>query len=176
MGLSTSNIKSALQTWLTGATGLTGADVVWAYQNAPEPTGLYISVIPILSMRKLGRDEWIYESDGDIITRHRRSIVTQIDVYGADAFATAASAYDALNTPLVHDAFVALSLSAETDSEIRNLSSEKAGRYEPRASFDVRISAVYDTTTFADDLGWFDSIQYSGTGGLLGLIPETTVN
>ena len=176
MGLSTSNIKTALHTWLTTTTSYTGDKVVWAYQNAPEPGSDFISVIPILSMQRIGQDERIYENDADILTRHRRSIIAQIDVYGGDAFGVAANAYDGLLLPNIHAIFLPLALSADYNSNIRNISSLKDGRYEARASFDVRISAVYDSTTLADDLGWWDSVQYTGTGGMLGLIPETTVN
>ena len=176
MGLNTSDIRDALRTWLTGATGLAGNKIIWSYQNAPETSGQMVIVNPTLSINRIGQDEQIYDTDGNIVTRSRRSIITQIDVYGSDAFSKASDAYDALSYPLVHQAFRALCLSADYNSIIRNLTDKKNGRYEPRASFDVRISAVYDNTTLADDLGWWDSVQFEGTGGLLGLIPETTVN
>ena len=175
MGLSTSDIRDALRDWLTWATGLPGGKIIWSFQNAPEESGQMVIVNPTLSSQRIGQSENIIQTNGDIVTRSRRSIITQIDVYGPDAFLKASDAYDALSYPLVHKAFRSLCLSADYNSIIRDLTDKKAGRYEPRASFDVRISAVYDNTTLADDLGWFDKVEYSGTGGMLGYLPETTI-
>ena len=176
MGLSTSDIKTALQTWLQNATGLDGSKVIWAFQNAPEPTDQFINVNPILSIQTIGRDEQIIQTNGDIVTRSRRAIMVQIDVYGDNAMEQASNAFDAIYFPLTSASFTALCLSLDRNSGIRNLSALKDGLYENRASFDVKVSAVYDNLTLADDIGWFDSIEYSGTGDLSGLIPVTIVN
>ena len=175
MAVNTSDIKSVIQTWLKSATGLDGSKIIWAYQNGPEPEGQFITVNPILSIQRIGQDEQITDQNGNITTRARRSIITQIDVYGSGALEQASAAYDALSYPLVHAAFVALSLSADQNSVIRNLTALKNGQYESRASFDVRISAVYDNLTLADDLGWFNQVEYSGVLKLAGFIPKTTV-
>lgn len=175
MTIPISTIQTTLQTWLVTASGLASSNVIFAYQNAPEPVGTFITIIPALSIRKLGlldEQRWV---DGGIKTYAVREIVSQIDCYGADAVGVLSAVQDYIDRPATYTAFDSVKLSMRADSDVRYIPELKGQRWENRASMDLRLT-VATTQTIADDLGWFDKIQYSGTGsGPVGQIPTQNI-
>ncbi len=175
MTIPISTIQTTLRTWLITASGLASSNVIFAYQNAPEPVGTFITIIPALNIRKLGlldEQRWV---DGAIKTYAVREILTQIDCYGTDAVARLSAVQDYIDRPATYTAFDSVKLSMRAGSDVRYLPELKGQRWENRASMDLRLT-VATTQDVADDLGWFDKIQYSGTGaGPVGQIPTQNI-
>ena len=158
-----STIKTTLQTWLVTASGLNTSKVIFAYQNAPEPTGTFITIIPALMITKRGLIDEQRWTDGTIKTYAVRSIVAQIDCYGSDAVERLSMVQDYIDRPATYTAFDSVKLSMRAESDVRYLPELKGQRWENRASIDLRLMAA-TTQDVGDDLGWFDEIRYSGTG------------
>ena len=165
MTIPISTIKNALHSFVVAASGLSASNVVFAYQNAPEPSGTYISIIPIITATQVQMyDETIYQENGTIDTVPFRNIVTQLDAYGTDAISVMSSVMDNIDVPSIYDNIDSVGLSAMLASELRNLTELKGKRYEQRAGLDLRIYARYSLEV-NDDLGWFNIIKYDGGAG-----------
>lgn len=154
-------IYQAVHSWLTQATGLDGSKVIKAYQNATEPEGLYISVIPVLSMNPIGIiDEEIHTTEGELVTISRRTAMVQIDAYGAGSFGALNDAMDALgNRTIYESAFVDNSMSARQIQSITNTTALKGSRYEQRFTCSIEIEIGYDSTPDGSR-GYFDCVEY----------------
>lgn len=175
MTIPISTIKSTLQSWLVTASGLASGNVIFAYQNAPEPTGKYITIIPALLVQKLGLiddQQWV---GGGIKTYHLRRITAQIDCYGTGATETLSAVQDFIDRPATYSTFDSVKLSIRAVSDVRYIPELKGQRWEDRASIDLALLCT-TTQTVADDVGYFDRIQYEGDGAApVGSIPLQTI-
>lgn len=155
-----STLKTAVQAYCVATTGLASNKVIFAYQGGPEPTGSYISIIPILSIARTGAyDEQVTETNGDQTIVHRRNVSMQIDAYGPNAATLITAIFDGIDVSTFYSTFTNANLAAIFTSGIRDLSAVKNIRYEQRFNADLRVSTVYTTTVLADDIGWFDTIR-----------------
>lgn len=156
-----STIKTAVQSFCSTASGLGGNKCVFAYQGGTEPTGNYLTLIPIMGVQRRALfDEQIQNPDGSTTIAHRRALSVQIDAYGPNAAQVISSVFDGVHIPSTYKAFSDLGLCAMFSSAIRDISSIKNIRYEQRYSADLLIECVYSTEILADDIGWFDSIRF----------------
>jgi hypothetical protein len=175
MTIPISTIKTALQTWLVTASGLATGNVIFAYQNAPEPTGKYITIIPALLITKMGLIDEQRTVNGEIKTYHLRRITAQIDCYGVGSTETLSAVQDFIDRPATYTAFNAVNLSMRALSDVRFVPELKGSRWEDRSSLDLALICT-TTQSVADDVGYFDRIQYQGAGpGPVGQIALQTI-
>jgi hypothetical protein len=163
MTIPISTIKTTLQSWLVTASGLASGNVIFAYQNAPEPSGKYITIIPALLVQKLGLIDDQQWSDGKIQTYAVRRITAQIDCYGAGAVETLSAVQDFIDRPATYTACDNVKLSMRALSDVRYIPELKGQRWEDRASLDLSLLCATGQTVL-DDVGYFDRIQYEGDG------------
>lgn len=173
-------VESAIQSYCSKASGLPGDKCIFAYQKGGEPQGSFVLVTPISSGFRSGMfDESIMHANGDLEYVHRRSVTAQIDCYGQDAESTAFKLFDGIDIPFFHAAFSEQSMTAKFVSTIRDLSAIENIRFAKRLSMDLKVDIAYSTLIavdlagrepdedqsagsgliFADDVGWFDSIE-----------------
>ena len=146
------------------ASGLPNQNVIFAYQNGPEPPGPFISIIPNLTITKSGAyDDTIYLPDGSIQTLGFRRILAQVDAYGRNAVGLCCAVQDGLDIPALYQPLSLAGLSIRAISEVRNLTSLKEQRFEERGSLDLEI-LIRAASEPNNSLGFFDKIQYQGGG------------
>jgi len=176
MTIPTSDIKTALFSFVEAATGLANNKIVFAHQNKPDPETSYLSIIPILSIKSgAGGAEIIYPGDGTIEVIHDRDIVAQITYFGPGAMTVVSSILDAIEHPVKSMVFGDANLSVRNDAQITNLTAPKGLSYEDQANIDLRIMARY-SDGIVDDLDWFNIVEYCGEGDLADKIPLTRIN
>lgn len=172
MTLPLDDIKTAVHGWLVDSTELAGDKVIWAYQNAPEPTGLFIKINPLQSVGKISVfDELVPESDGTQTVLHYRNITCSVQAFGPGASATLAAALDGLDHPFIYQTNFAENGISARSTTIRDLSQIKGTRYEERAQIDLFLYSA--DTTSDEDSGWFDTVEYSSDADQLNLDTHT---
>ena len=165
MTIPLSTIKTTVQAWCVSASGLSDSNVIFAYQNAPEPTGPFIVITPTLMIIKRGLiDEQRWNADGTINTYQVRECIAQIDCYGSGAVSYISSIQDYIDRPDTYQTFSAVELAIRANSDVRYLPEQKGSRYEDRANIDLRIRST-QTQDSGIDLGYFETIKYDGDAG-----------
>lgn len=145
-------MKAALHEWLTNSTDLNANRVVWAFQNAPEPSTAFISINPQVSRTRVGvvdsvipkEDATNAVSDVYNVRRFRASI----QAFGEGSIERINGAEDWLENPAnYYTTFTANNISLSVDG-VNNLSGLKGARYEQRAVMDVTVfmTDVQETT------------------------------
>lgn len=175
MSFPLSTLKTAVQAYCVAATGLADNKVIFAYQGGTEPTGSYVSIVPILGIKKHGiYDEQVTEDNADVTTVRRRSVTLQINAYGPDAPVLITAIQDGLDVSTLYQTFRDSNLNAMFSSDVRNLTAVKNIRYEQSYNIDLVVSVVYTDTELADDIGWFNTIRAS-TSTLSPQLGEITI-
>lgn len=177
MAIPLSTIKTQLYNWALASSGLAASNVIFAYQNGPEPNGAHVVITPLVAiLREGGWDEKVW--DGTLATPkytvyHHRRVQAAINVYGPNAAETLSKIQDGLEVPTRRTALDAAHL-AVSCGQIRDLSGLHGALFEERAQMDVFINC---TTTSSSDtsIGAFDAVQYSSDADQLDL-PETTIS
>lgn len=165
MTIPLSTIKTTLQAWCVTASGLSDSNVIFAHQNAPEPTGTFIVITPTLLVVKRGLiDEHRWNSDGTIQTYQVRDCIAQIDCYGVGAVEYISAIQDYIDRPDTYQTFRAQELAIRANSDLRFLPEQKGQRWEDRANIDLRIRST-QTQDSGIDLGYFQTIKYDGDAG-----------
>lgn len=172
MTIPISTLKTLIFSWVATATALDNAQIVFAYQNRPEPPGPYFLINPVTNISAIGMDEENPATGADlgkIEVVSRRYVSVSLHCFGATALELMSGVQDSANRPSVYTLFQAEGMGLQCSS-VKDLSALKGSRFEGRAQMDVRISCG---SAFIDDMGWFDTV--SGTSTINDIETEFTV-
>lgn len=163
MTIPLSTLKGLLFDWVETATALDNGQILFAYQNRPEPPGPYFLINPVINITRIGMDEETTVASGDdagkIEVTSRRYVSVSLHCFGATALELMSAVQDASNRPSIYTAWMAEGMGVQCGA-VKDLSGLKGARFEGRAQMDVRVSCG---STFIDDLGWFDTVEVAAT-------------
>lgn len=173
MAIPLSTIKTQIHDWVTTASGFDGSNVIWAHQNAPEPSGPYIVINPVTQIVRSGMFDEVGEinDDGEVVTYSYRHVHGTINCYGTGAILTMSTIQDELDRPLVYQNFADNQLAVQVGS-IKDLTTMKGRLFEERAFMPFTVFCHNDQDV-SDDLGWFNQIEV-GSEDLN--IPDTIIS
>jgi hypothetical protein len=172
MTIPLSALKGLLFDWVETATELDNGQIIFSYQNRPEPSGPYFLINPVINITRIGMDEENPATGADlgkIEVVSRRYVSVSLHCFGATALELMSAVQDASNRPSVYLTFNAEGMGLQCGA-VKDLSGLKGARFEGRAQMDVRVTCG---SSFIDDLGWFDTV--SGTSTINEIETEFTV-
>lgn len=138
--LNIENIKNALYIWVNG---ITVNKVIFAYPNAPRPTGDYI-LINIIQSMPVGIEESISvllsDDSIDVDYSNIEELFVSINTYGTNAYQIATKIKDSLARITVKDQLFAAGLGHLKTSVVRNIPEILNKIFEQRSQFDCFFS------------------------------------
>lgn len=177
MAIPLSTIKTQLYNWALASSGLAATNIIFAYQNGPEPSGAHLVITPAISITRQGqRDEVVWDGTASptptVTVYSYRKVQGAFNVYGPNAMGILSAVQDGLQLPTRQTALDTAGLTLWT-SQVRDLSGLKGSLFEERAQMDVFI--LCGTTNATDtSTGAFDTVKYSSDADQLDL-PVTTI-
>lgn len=157
--ITVNTVDGLIRAWILAASGLDTENVIYAYQNAPEPSGTYITIKTNNTVAQTGLfDEVGFDEDDtqhDVIAYRKVSHI--VNVWGMGAMSIARAIHETLDRPTYYDTFITQNLSVQVE-DITDLTALKGRNYEERARFQVN---TYAGETYSEDADWFNKITYS---------------
>lgn len=157
--ITVNTVDGFIRAWILAASGLDTENVIYAHQNAPEPSGTYITINTSTSVSQAGMyDEVGFDDvDAQIDVIAYRQVKHAVNIWGMGAMSVARAIQETLDRPTYYDTFIAQNLAVKIE-DITDLTALKGRNYEERARFEVE---TYAGATYSEDADWFNKITYS---------------
>lgn len=189
MSVSWVAIQSAIRLWISNATSLDGAHVIWADQDGPRPSGPYI--VMRLTPRRVGHGWTAHVDNGtgtagaEITYTHTsiRALELELQCFAGEAQGASSShalldlCVDYAGLPSQMDAFRAAGWAPATFDPVQSISGVLGGStFEPRAVLRCRgmtSSQITETGTYIELAEVRDSISEPNRGLIVDLVDQT---
>lgn len=162
-------LENALRTWVKTGSGFADDKVIWADQDAPQPSGNYIT-LRIGDVSPVGPDELRTYTHADADPGEEielqaigmREFVVSVQAFGTPtsgdgtARETLLNVLGALRLPSVRNALVAADLTPYQAGPVQNLSTLVQTKFESRAALEVWF---YTSSAISEFTGYIESVE-----------------
>jgi len=137
---------------------ITSETVIFSHQNAPRPSGPYVT-LQVLNFIQRGEPEEIQNNgDGQKVTQWSE-MTLQIKAVGLDAMIRAFAIRNAMGLRWVVDAFAGVFAGVGEISSIQNIPVVRTNGWEDQSVFDVIFNVVTET---AETLPYIATVELDG--------------
>lgn len=159
-------IETAVHAWIVRCSGLDAEKVIFSHQNAPNPTGNYITITLALDAGTVGMaPESGSDEDGNPTETAQWRFEGVIEAYRDGCFALLMATKSKMFLPSYYTPLEDSEVSAQINGDILHLPTMPNQAWEEHAKLDILFHAggivTTDTGEGSEPVGWFNKVSFS---------------